>query len=467
MLRLGRQGLSCGSCCAVTLWLCMICPMPIPGSEPILSSARPAGPTIPRSGRLQQWSDTRLAANIVPADISSLASGSNPNGTKTGQEIPASFTRSAAGVVTLVDDFDPAQGPRATNSDCLVLDGRDIACRVSENWLPADVLRQRARSLVQLFSDAPPEQRQAASSLARFLCMQADHQQDIAASSGLRTYYSRIGLDEQLSLTHETLKLIDVELEKLNAAQRGGLLIGVDLSNFERRRISIQDQQLQVIAQDRQLKSLLAQLADLDYTMSETCQERLQIIPTSLDCQALQSQALYMRSDLKAWRYLGAQINEDSAPVFAQMLGTLIGNWGFPLPQVGGLKRLLCPPDHATLATNMKHEICLIIETHEHWILQAVAEKCAAVELGYQRTELARRTIDSWQARVKQLELLSSRGETAPQQLAEARTELLKARAEEISRRLEAKLAEVDLAEACGGMRDRCCHRLPWLPTGN
>ena len=267
-------------------------------------------------------------------------------------------------------------------------------------------------------------------------------------------------------LANETLELIDVELEKLNAAQRGGLLIGVDLSSFQRQRIAIQDQQLQVLAQDRQLRELLAQLANLDYAMSEACQEHLQVIPNQMDCQALQSQALYLRSDLKSWRYLGSQVNEDSAPVFAQMLGTLIGNWGFPMPQALGLKRLLCPPDHATLAANMKREICLIIETHEQWILQAVAEKCAAVELGYQRTELAQQTIASWQARVGQLELLTSRGEAAPQQLAEARTELLKARSQEISRRMEAKLAEVDLAEACGGMRDRCCNRLPWLPTG-
>ena len=296
--------------------------------------------------------------------------------------------------------------------------------------------------------------------------MQAVHQQDIGASSALRAYYTRIALEEQLELTGESLHLIDTELQKQQAAQAGGMPTGADISSFARHRFDIQDNQLQILSQDRQLRSLLAQLADLNYSMSDVCQEQLEVFETPLDCSRLQQQALALRSDLKSWIYLTCQVTEDSAPVFAQMLGTLIGNWGMPLPKAVGLRQLFNPPDYSTLASNMRHELQLIADTHRQWICQAVQEKCAAVELAYGRTELARQVIGSWEARIDQLEQLDSQGEGMPEKLASARSELLKARADEISRRLDARLAEIDLAEACGGMRDRCCQGLPWLLTG-
>ena len=183
-----------------------------------------------------------------------------------------------------------------------------------------------------------------------------------------------------------------------------------------------------------------------------------------LNVEQLQRMALQNRHDLKGWSYLARQINETSAPIFAKMISTLIGGWGMPLPSVGSLKNLICPPDHSGLTANMRHELNLTVETHRRWICQAIEEKAAKLQLTYQRIELAQQTIRSWESRLDQLEQLAEMGEAEAEQRALARVGLMEARGEEIRRRLEAKIAEVDLAEASGGLASQ---GLPWLLTGN
>ncbi len=359
---------------------------------------------------------------------------------------------------------------RADGSDtvppCMTLGGRDIGCLSAQNWIPADLLRQRARMLIQLYCEEDECQRRAAQALANFLCMQAKHQEDIGAASALKAYYTRIALREQIALTLQSMELIDTEDSKQAAAQQGGLPAGTDLSAFERSRISVVDQQLQIESKDRQLRSLLAQLTGVNYEMSQVCQEQLEVIERELNCENLKALALAQRQDLRSWIYLQCHVNEESAPIFARMLGTLIGGYGLPVPTITALKALICPPDYSRLAANMRYEIQLTVETHRKWICQAIEEKCAALQLAYARIILAQQTIDSWRARIQQLEALMATGQSVPEEIAEARTELLRARAEEIARRLDAKIAEVDLAEASGGISNRCCAGQAWLQTG-
>ncbi len=347
-----------------------------------------------------------------------------------------------------------------------VLDGHDIGCRAAQNWLPSELLRARARTLLQLFCEEDDCTRQAAQALACFLNMQAKHQEDIGAATALRAYYTRIALAEQLTLSTESLHLVARQLAQQEALHAGGLPAGTDWSAFDRRRIEITDKQYQLHSQDRQLRSVLAQIADADYATDRVRQERLEVLECSLACDRLKQQALGLRQDLRGWIYLSGQVNDQSAPLFAKMFTTIVGGWGLPLPSIVGLKNLICPPDYSCLATNMRREMSLAVETHTRWICQAVDEKCHKLQLAYQRLQLARQTIDSWMERLAQLEKLGELGDGQPEQTAIAQAGLLQARSEEISRRLEARIAEIDLAEATGGLADRCCAGQPWLLTG-
>ncbi|MEM7475032.1 MAG: hypothetical protein AAF483_08565 [Planctomycetota bacterium] len=349
---------------------------------------------------------------------------------------------------------------------CMTLGGHDIGCLASDQWIPADVLRQRGRTIVQAYCDQDDEQRRAACALATFLNIQAEHQEDIGAAAALRAYYSRIAMAEQIRLTMESQRYIEQEAKKQQAAQEMGLPATTDLTSFSRLRFEVRDNQLQIQSKDRQLRNVLSELTGVNYESSQICQEKLEVQVADLDCERLKAVALQLRQDLRGWKYLYCQVNEDSAPVFAKMLATVVGGWGLPLPTISGLKQLLCPPDYSCLAANMRYEIRLTIETHRKWIRQAVDEKCEGLVLAYQRMELAQEVIESWEQRVARLEELDRAGENAAADLAAARSELLKARAEEISRRVDAKIAEVDLAEACGGISDRCCGRRPWLLMG-
>ncbi len=347
-----------------------------------------------------------------------------------------------------------------------VLDGRMIACRAVRNWTPAQALRARGRTVVEAFSQEDECTRRAAQAIATFLDLQACQQEDIAAANGLRAYYTRIAVAEQLRLGDEAHKLVDAEEAKQHAALHSGLAASVDLSSFQRRQLEIEDQQLQLRSQDRQLRSLLAQLADCDYAFDTVWQENLDVQVNALDCDSLTTMALGKRHDLRSWRYLCAQVNETSAPIFARLLSTAVGSFGLPTPMILGLKSLFCPPDHEQFARNLQRELNLTVETHRRWIEQSVAEKCAKLELAYGRMELAQQTVSSWQARRQQLEQLVELGKPDAAQSAAARIGWLESRTAEISRRLEARLAEIELAEASGELARRCCSGEAWLVTG-
>ena len=349
---------------------------------------------------------------------------------------------------------------------CMSLDGHEIGCLAANQWIPADLLRQRGCTLMKSFCKEDDCQRAAAQTLAVFLNMQAKYQEDLGAASALRAYYSRIAIAEQTRLNALSLEYINGEESKQIAAQRQGLPATTDLSSFERLKLKSEDNRLQIESKDRQLRSLLVQLTGVDYESEQVCQEYLQVLTVSLDCEQLKQRALVLRQDLQAWQHLACHVNEESAPIFAQMLSTIIGGWGLPLPKVAALKAAFCKPDYTCLVANLRRELNLTIEINRRWIEQAVSEKCESLKVAYQRMELAQRVIASWDRRVEQLEALERSGQSAAAELATARSELLKAHADEISRRLDAKLAEVDLAEACGGLADRCCQKQPWLLTG-
>lgn len=349
---------------------------------------------------------------------------------------------------------------------CMTLDGHEMGCVAANQWVPADLLRQRGCTLVKSFCKEDECQRAAAQTLAVFLNMQAKYQEDLGAASALRAYYSRIAIAEQSRLNALSLEYISEEESKQIAAQRQGLPATTDLSSFERLKLDSEDNRLQIESKDRQLRSLLVQLTGVDYESEQVCQEYLQVLAVSLDCEQLKQRALVLRQDLQAWQHLACHINEESAPIFAQMLSTIIGGWGLPLPKIAALKAVFCKPDYACLVANLRRELNLTIEINRRWIEQAVSEKCEALKVAYQRMELSQRVIASWDRRVEQLEALERSGQSAAAELATARSELLKAHADEISRRLDAKIAEVDLAEACGGLADRCCKKQPWLLTG-
>lgn len=348
-----------------------------------------------------------------------------------------------------------------------VIDGRVVACCAARHWAPAQALRARGATIVTAYADEKKTVQQAACSLASFLNLQACYQEDIGAASALRAYYARIAVQEQLQLSVQSLELIEHEQAKHKAALEQGLASGVDSSAFERRRLEIEDNQLQLRSQDRQLRCLLAQLAKIDYDAASVRQEQLDVRSAPLDCQRLQSIALEDRCDYRGWLNLANNTNETTAPLIGQFLKTAVGSFGLPLPAVTKLKALLCPPDLTSLVESMQRELKATVDAQRRWICQTVEEKCHKLQLAYRRIDVARATVESWEQRLVQLEQLEQFGDRATEEHAAARIGLLKSRADEISRRLEARSAEIDLAEALGGLSRRCCAGQAWLVRGH
>ncbi len=345
-------------------------------------------------------------------------------------------------------------------------DGRWVGCQAAARWKPAQLLRSRARTLVQLYADQDPLACSAAHTVACGLQLQAAGQEDVAAASGMRAYYALLAIAEQRALLGQAEELNQTQLDKQTALRGSGLASATDMSAFERRRLKIRDQALQLTAEERQLRSLLARHTGLDFEDPLLNLERLELQACPLDCQALQQLALAQRADLGAWRHLTRRTHGDNAAEIAKLLPTLAGGWTIPLPEISRLKRLLGHQDDGVLTVHLERELELILSVQIDTVCQSIESSTAQLEINYQRIELARQLVASWQNRIQQLDRLDDQGAGKPELRAEAQSELIQAQADEVQRRLDARLAEIELAEACGGLAGRCCQGLAWLQTG-
>jgi hypothetical protein len=347
------------------------------------------------------------------------------------------------------------------------LGAREVGCRSAMNWQPARTLRSRAATTQSLYCDQSECKQQAAAAIARFLSLHAAAQEDIAAASAMRAYYTRIALALQLEKVAAGTKAINDQQAKQKSLMEQGNAAGVDLSLLERQLMDVEDRRLQIVSQDDQLRRLLLGLASIDYESGSCAVEPLSIERSMLDCDSLIRQALASRHDLMAWRTLQGQINEESAPMLLAVVSSAAGGFGIPVPSVAAIKLWLCHKgDNAALAEGLRRELSSIVRFHESFIGQTVYEKCQQLRLAYDRWELQQRKLDSWKQRLIQLEKLSEYGEARPKELAEVRAGIVQAESEEIVRRMDAKLAEVALAEAVGCLAHNCCQGAAWLPLG-
>ncbi len=152
--------------------------------------------------------------------------------------------------------------------------------------------------------------------------------------------------------------------------------------------------------------------------------------------------------------------------MFASLISTSVGSFGIPLPKMTGLSQLFCCGsfDKQSLAENLRSEVQSILETNERYASQLVFEKCSQLQLAYERLALQQQRIESWKHRLNQLDKLDELGDTRPDDRAKVEAGLLRARFDEVARRMDAKLAEVSLAEVVGGLAGKCCRGEAWLP---
>ncbi|GAB5403699.1 MAG: hypothetical protein Aurels2KO_19300 [Aureliella sp.] len=389
----------------------------------------------------------------VPAKLSSLSQR---------QSVEPPVIQQASSPIDLVD-----QGGTSAQLSSFQVGGFEIACAAARKWAPAHALRARGATVVRAFCDEDESSRRTAGAINRFMHLQAAHQEDLGAGTALRAYYTRIVLAQQLGFITEALELSDEEQGRLSALLEQGVASGVDSTQFARKRIDLLDQAAQLDSQDQRLSKVLEHLTDFPFSASGFGFEALEVRGQTLNCDGLVEFAFCNRHDLQSWVYLRSQVNQETAPVIAKMLSTVTGGFALPLPDVSWVKDLLCRDRYAQLAADLKRELSCVIQTQRDWIEKTVLEKCSELDLAYQRIQFAQKTLASWDERLAQVERLSALGKAVPESVVAAKTERIRAQVELASRRLEAKVAEVELSEACGGITQRCCARQPRLITGN
>jgi hypothetical protein len=364
----------------------------------------------------------------------------------------------------------PTSGLEASSSTIpfearVIIDSRSVACQAANEWLPAKQLRQHAHAVQQLYCKEDDCKRQAANAIARFLQLQANHQQDVAAALVLRAYYAKAAIGEQFELLQESEIELQKQRERQSAIQQKGLAAAVDLTALDREAIALNLQRMQLQQRDRQLRQSLNDATCLQYDWDASTVEPLEVREQALDAAYIERFAVGHRHDLLALQYLSSQINNGTAPMLSSVVSSATGMASLPLPKRCLLDRVLGREDNSVLIKNLNESIAIACETQASAIRREVSEKVIALELAYQKIGLSKEETSSWSIRLEQLRRLAELGDSRPADLVLAQSSLLGAKAIEIERRLEAKLAEIALAEACGGLSARCCQGLAWLVT--
>ncbi len=409
-------------------------------------------------------SSSRIPAFQISAAEQGLPASSPPT-----QQEPDAKAKSSVTEVKVLQrpSIDAVSADISTNSieSRNLIDSRSVACRAACEWLPAKQLRQHAQAVQQLYCEEDDCTRQAASAIAQFLQFQADHQQDLAAAIALRAYYARAAIVEQFALLELSKAELQKQRERQLAIQQKGLAAAVDLTSFDRESITFNLQRIQLQQRDRQLKESLNDATHVQYDWDASVLEPLEVREQTLDFEYLQQFAFGHRHDLLALQCLSRQINSGTAPMLSSIVNNATGLASLPLPKRCFLDRVLGRDDNTVLTNNLKQSIAIACETQASTIRREISEKAIALELAYQRIGLSKETTGSWAKRLEQLERLAELGDSRPADLVSAKTSLLGAKAIEVERRLEAKLAEIALAEACGGLSQRCCKGRAWLVT--
>ncbi len=338
------------------------------------------------------------------------------------------------------------------------LHSRVIACEVAEHWLPAKQLRQHATALRRLYCKADDCSREAAEAGAQFLETQAEHQLDIAAATGLRAYFLRSSLEEQVALIQQSMALVESRVTAQRAATDKGLALPVDPTALDRERIEAVQQRLQVSQRAEQLQRTIEDLSGNKRDWINGTLEPIVLYQGEIDVPSMQQFAMRCRSDLRALIQLQPHIHDETAGMLASAVSGIAGLSALPLPKPSLMDRMLGRKRLPGLAKSLRQELAIARESLEKSIKQTIADKSSSLQLAYQRIQLSREILDSWNLRIQQLDALAARGEYRLGDKVAAQLGIIQAQATIIERRLEAKLLEIDLAEAIGGLKDRCCN---------
>lgn len=403
----------------------------------------PAIPSAESQSVFRLASSSRLreqSASIGVSEDKPSINGSTPSDASVRQELPSE-----------VQPDSMATG--------MAQDARWYACRAAQFWGPARVLLQRASTLRE---SAGAHSRETAQLKSTFLRHQAAWQQDLAAASALKAAYTYLALQMQMEILERGLQLV-AEQEQIQASLLERKVAIADPTALERQRLELLDQRLVANKNLQQVSSTLHQLARVDACEEIAVFDSIDVQCSELMCDCLVQQAFGRRNDLASWNSVWSGLNAGTAAGVAELISSVAGNVGLPGGSANPLTVLWAKLHAGEIVERLRCELQVVIDTQRNLIRTTVCQRCQATQIAYERCQVAEQMRASWRARVQGLERLAELGDARTIELLEARGEVLRAEGTLVQRKLEARLAEVDLAEGCGGLAARCCCGDPWF----
>lgn len=419
--------------------------------------------TLPAVAFSQSVKSAQTAAFIMPADSGTTAATAAASASSTNTQLLTRTTNSPAQLQPLQNsgEVTVAQPLTLDPSPVNQVSGHTVACQAATCWQLAKLLEQRARTILTESQDWHGRPTTSATVQANYLRHLAIWQRDFAAALALRGYYTWIANQQQLQLVEEGFALQREQAQVQASLIAKGMAI-TDPTALDRKRLELLDNQVQLTAAQRQLSSSLLRLTCCHTDLAQCATEGLEIQAQPTECSALVTYALAHRHDYLGLVGLHQCLDEETALAVAKLLSPFIG-LGIDMLDLNLIERICLKHRGDELLAQVRRELKMASDILRSRIEQSVCEKCQALDVNYQRVAIAEEVVRSWETRIAALKRLEELGDARGESQATAQAEWITARATLVSRKLAAKLAEVDLAEAVGELSIRSCQGEAWL----
>lgn len=450
---------------------------PTPSIHLALSATGQVKSAVPRTTAAVPSSEftpgnTTIATADIPNALGSTPQSNIPTPPDVGSEATrfssASWERRAPSIEPQEVDgtIEPSMTAAApVTADAASWTAAQLACRAAQCWGPSRLLLQRAATLEESNGVLRLHSRDSVEAQIQFLKHQAAWQQDLVAAGALKSAFTVLAFDAQLEQAERGLALTAEQSAAADALSAKGIAPS-DPTAMARRRLGIEDQCLQLLKGRTLARITLAQLTSLPECNPILVAESLDVQPRCLDCDALIREALSHRSDYRGWQMLATRLDKSNVAAISEIISSTAGNIGLVEHHPQLVDSLWAKLNAGQILERVRNEIHTVTDLQRRLIESAVCERCNVLKIAYERVITAQELLDSWNQRVAALERLAELGHAQPEALGEAKAKQIEATASLIQRQLEARLAEIDLAESCGGLAQRCCSGEEWKRGG-
>jgi len=361
--------------------------------------------------------------------------------------------------------------------DGCVLRFDEVACSAARQSAIANLLARENRIVGQQQKEAESRRRcrsrdcedPCATAMRRkLMCYQALEQRNESAANALKLYLAIAEAKEQAPLIDDALEELEKNERRIAALKAEKLDVPLDATELERQRNRLTAERERLLLARNQATEQLRVLIGCDLCpygpISPNLDLTVNTTPLNHDLEV--DEGLRWRTDVATCDHLRCCLNDetlDSVRKALSLTSALIGTPACP-PSLRELCRLFCGKDEDKDACEIQQrrqqlsDLCCETRRQAQSEIRQAALK---VDANARLATIAESTIESWETRLRNLRLLQEADKATAFEVTAAELELIRAKSDLTTAKVNWKRAHVELAQAKGQLPIECGYGVP------